>query len=162
MWFDGIIGNQFISFIWNISMIQLFYVNVRNITRSVFPRFWLKTLTHIKDGITETRWLRWTISWTKPVTTEAEHGESSWDIWINIHDKICEQYWEKPPVMNQTWQCKIPMDGGFDRKIIDQWSISHCHVWLPEGNVFKKHVHVYGAVSVHIRMWSPSHYFSGL
>ena len=25
------------------------------------------------------------------------------------------------------------MNGGFDRKIIDKWSIYHCHVSLPEG-----------------------------
>ena len=36
------------------------------------------------------------------------------------------------PSGNQTWQWKIPMNGGFNRKITDQWSVFHYNVWLPD------------------------------
>ena len=34
---------------------------------------------------------------------------------------------------DQTWQGKIPeLNGGLHRRIIDQWSIFHCHGWFLE------------------------------
>ena len=33
-----------------------------------------------------------------------------------------------PSSGNQRWHWKIPINGGFDRKITDKWSIFHCHV----------------------------------
>ena len=37
------------------------------------------------------------------------------------------------PSGNQTWLAgKSPVNGSFNRKISDQWSIFHGHVWLPE------------------------------
>ena len=35
---------------------------------------------------------------------------------------------------HQTWQWQIPeLNGGFNRNNTFEWSIFHCHVWLPEG-----------------------------
>ena len=42
------------------------------------------------------------------------------------------------------------MNGSFNRKITNQWSIFHCHVWLPEGTWFVR-MSNYGPIRIHIQ-----------